>query len=184
MNASDPRVNPYHPDHEHDWHGDYDDGHYLGDVCRCGATRRARLLISGCGADCGQVVNRAERHIVVALSTEQVETDGTRTVEGGAEAAVYHLMCAPDVQAALAPAPPAAPPAPPTLQLQELLQDTYSASRLLRTSTVPRDRALARVLLGVRAQLVSAQQDGRPLGLLPTWTRKLVDVIASEEEGP
>lgn len=140
-----------------------------------------RVLVSGCGAECGQAVNRAEPHAVVLVSTELVEPDGSRSVDGAAEAAVYHPACLPDVQAALAPAPPAAP-REPSLRFQELLQDTYAAARLLRTYSSERDRALAQVLLGVRAQLVSAQQDGRPLGLLPVWARRLVDAIANEEE--
>lgn len=38
--SSDPRVNPHHPEHVHDWLGQYSDsGRYEGDTCRCGATR-------------------------------------------------------------------------------------------------------------------------------------------------
>lgn len=73
MSAGDPRVNPHHPDHEHDWHGDYDDGRYVDDVCQCGAVRGADDQDDECLHD--NPVRRKYGGAVVCVECDQVIGD-------------------------------------------------------------------------------------------------------------
>lgn len=58
--------------------------------------------------------------------------------------------------------------------------DVRAAIDALRASGAERDRRLALVLRGIVGHVEAAGREGRPLGLLPRWTRKLAALVVEE----